>query len=191
MRDIAMQTQITNAPDLHGSRAAQAFEIRQASLRDVSDIHRLILRLADEEGYAQSEIEVAPAVLQTALFGPDPKALAAVATVDEKVVGVAVCYWTFSTLLGRAGLHLDDLYVLPAYRGSQIGTRMMVHLSKLAHVHGARRFEWWVLSSNQTAMRFYERLGAEPVPEVGVYRLSGTALTALSKSTFQTQEEPA
>jgi GNAT superfamily N-acetyltransferase len=99
----------------------------------------------------------------------------------EEPVGFALFFHNYSTLLGQRGLYLEDLYVRPAARGRGVGRKLLAHLARLAVERGCGRFEWWVLDWNETAIRFYERLGAVAMDEWTTYRLTGEALERLAQ----------
>jgi len=119
--------------------------------------------------------------LQAALFAPSPAVWAHVAVDDATgaVVGFAVWFLNFSTWTGRHGIWLEDLYVRPDARGGGYGTALLAELGRVAAERGYPRIDWWVLDWNETAHRFYRRLGADSMDEWTVWRLTGDALAAL------------
>ena len=151
--------------------------VREARSADIEQIHRLIVDLATYER-APDEVKATPEQLRTALFGPQPAAFALVADVSETVVGFALYFRNFSTWEGVHGLYLEDLYVMPEYRGSGLGKAMLRSLAALAVERGYARLEWAVLDWNQPSIEFYCSLGAVAMEEWTVYRLSGPALAA-------------
>lgn len=102
------------------------------------------------------------------------------AYVGEKPVGFALFFHNFSTFLGRSGLYLEDLCVLPEYRGRGYGTALFQRLAAIAVERGLGRFEWWCLDWNEPSIRFYRSMGAEPMDEWTTYRITGDALTSLA-----------
>ena len=98
----------------------------------------------------------------------------------EREVGFALFFHNFSTFLGRSGLYLEDLYVLPAYRGRGYGTALLCRLARIARERGCGRLEWWCLDWNEPSIRFYRALGAEPMEDWTVYRLTGETLETLA-----------
>lgn len=98
---------------------------------------------------------------------------------DGKEVGFALFFHNFSTFLGRAGLYLEDLYVLPEHRGRGYGKALLRQLARIARERGYGRMEWWCLDWNRPSIDFYLSLGAEPMRDWTVYRLSGASLEAL------------
>jgi GNAT superfamily N-acetyltransferase len=151
--------------------------VREARESDRERIRQLIIDLASYERAAQ-EVKTTTEQLRTALFGPQPAAYALVAESDEQVVGFALYFRNFSTWEGVHGLYLEDLYVMPEYRGSGLGKALLTSLAGLAVERGYARLEWAVLDWNQPAIDFYRSLGAVALDEWTVYRLSGEALTA-------------
>ena len=100
---------------------------------------------------------------------------------DGKEVGFALFFHNFSTFLGRAGLYLEDLYVLPEHRGRGYGKALLRQLARIARERGYGRMEWWCLDWNRPSIDFYLSLGAEPMRDWTVYRLSGATLEALGE----------
>ncbi|WP_240519178.1 GNAT family N-acetyltransferase [Amycolatopsis antarctica] len=147
---------------------------------DVETLHRFVLELAGAESFP-GEVEAKPVDLSDALFGPRPIAEAIVATVGGRPAGFAIFYPTYSTILGREGIHLEDLYVESEYRGSGIGQALLGHLARLAADRGCGRLEWWVLRTNTSAIRFYQRLRARGLDEIEVMRLDGAALEGFGR----------
>jgi GNAT superfamily N-acetyltransferase len=146
---------------------------------DEAEIHRMIVELAEYERAAH-EVESTPDDLGAALFGPDPRCFCHVDADRDGVHAFALSYVTFSTWTGRHGLWLEDLYVRPDRRGRGIGRALIAHLAAECARRGYGRLEWWVLDWNDPALRFYETLGAEPMSEWTVQRVSGRALTRLA-----------
>ena len=101
---------------------------------------------------------------------------------DGVEVGFALFFHNFSTFLGRAGLYLEDLYVLPAYRGRGYGKAILQKLAAIAVERGCGRMEWWCLDWNQPSIDFYKSLGAESMSDWTVYRLSGETLETMAQA---------
>jgi GNAT superfamily N-acetyltransferase len=150
-------------------------QIRMAQPADVEDIHRLIYELAVYEK-APEEMVATIDQINTSLFNANPVAFCHVAEVDGKVVGIALWFLNYSTWLGKAGIYLEDLFVQPEYRGHGIGKGFMQTLAALCVERGYERFQWWVLDWNKPSIEFYQALGAVPMDEWTVFRLSGDAL---------------
>ena len=137
--------------------------VRSATPNDLAEIAALIRELADYERLAH-EVAFDDAELGRHLFGPDPAAKVLIAEdaapgEPPGVVGFALYFSTFSTFLGRPGLWLEDLFVRPEHRGKGHGAALLQHLRALTD----GRLEWAVLDWNESAVAFYEGLGAGPV----------------------------
>ena len=100
---------------------------------------------------------------------------------DGKEVGFALFFHNFSTFLGRSGLYLEDLFVLPEHRGKGYGKAILQKLAAIALERGCGRMEWWCLDWNQPSIGFYKSLGAEPMSDWTVYRLTGEILRDLAE----------
>ena len=153
--------------------------LRFATVDDVPLILGFIRALAAYERLAH-EVVADEERLRATLFGPRPAAEVVIAECDGQPAGFALFFVSFSTFLGKRGLYLEDLYVLPALRGRGIGRRLMVHLARLALERGYGRFEWSVLDWNTPAIDFYRSLGARPMEGWTVQRVSGDALRTLA-----------
>lgn len=153
--------------------------IRPARPDDVATILRFIKELAEFEKEPDAVATTEP-MLAAALFGADPVAEALMAESDGESVGVAVFYRTFSTWTGVAGIWLEDLYVTPAARGQGAGAALLRHLAAITVDRGGARFEWAVLDWNSHAIQVYRKMGAEPLDEWTVQRVSGDALLKLA-----------
>ena len=103
------------------------------------------------------------------------------AVADGKEVGFALFFHNFSTFLGRAGLYLEDLYVLPAYRGKGYGKALLQQLARIAVERGCGRLEWYCLDWNQPSIDFYLSLGAQPLNDWTTYRIAGDTLQNFAK----------
>ena len=113
------------------------------------------------------------------LFGEAPQAEVRIARWDGEPAGFALFFHNYSTVAGRRGLYLEDLFVRPAFRGRGIGKALVIGLAREAVARGCARMEWAVLDWNAPAIRFYESLGAIPLADWTVYRLAGDALSRL------------
>lgn len=153
--------------------------IREATPADLSTIISLIQALAVYEKLSH-EVKIDPQLLQEHLFGPRPYAEVLMAEDDGVTVGFALFFMNYSTFLARPGIYLEDLFVLPEYRGKGHGKALLIGLAKIARKRDCGRLEWSVLNWNEPAIAFYRSLGAKPMDEWTVYRLTGDALTALS-----------
>lgn len=155
--------------------------IRAATPADIAAIHRLIVELAIYEKEPDA-VKATHADLERALFGDRPVAECVLAEVDGKAVGLALFFTNFSTWTGKPGLYLEDLFVMPAARGSGLGKALLVHLAGIAVQRDYGRFEWSVLDWNTPAIGFYQAIGAKLMDEWTVMRVDGNALKALAKT---------
>ncbi|MDP9439429.1 MAG: GNAT family N-acetyltransferase [Actinomycetota bacterium] len=153
--------------------------IREATKEDVPLILSLIRELAEYEKLSH-EVVATEEGLRERLFGERRYAEVLVAEQDGTPAGFAFFFHNFSTFLGKPGIYLEDLYVRPAFRGAGIGKELLVHLARLAKRRDCGRLEWWVLDWNEPSIGFYKRLGAVPMDDWTVYRLSGSVLEDLA-----------
>lgn len=154
--------------------------LRPATAADVPLILHFIQGLADYERLAHECVATEERLRET-LFGPAPEAEVVLAFLDDRPAGFALFFHSYSTFLARRGLYLEDLFVLPEFRGKGIGKALLRHLARLAVERGCGRFEWAVLDWNDSAIKFYESLGAVPMGEWITYRLTGEALHRLAQ----------
>jgi len=157
------------------------FEIRPARVADVPIILKLIRDLATYER-APNEVTATEEQLVDVLFGEKPVAEVLLAFEKDTPVGFALFFYNFSTWLGRPGLYLEDLFVKPEKRGKGYGRGLLVNLAKIAHDRGCGRMEWAVLNWNDPAIKFYRALGAKPMDEWTVFRLTRDGIAELAKS---------
>lgn len=154
--------------------------IRPARPADVADILAMVRELADYE-HALHEVVATEQQLTEALFSAHPALFGLVAELDDgSLAGFALYFRNFSTWLGRHGIYLEDLYVRPQYRGDGLGRALLAELAHLCVEQGYGRLEWWVLDWNEPALGFYRSLGAEPMDEWTVQRVTGDALNRLA-----------
>src|SRR5882724_7417943 len=170
------------------------FQIRPARVDDVPTILQLIGDLATYER-APDEVVATEEQLVDVLFGERPVAEVLLAYEGELPVGFAVYFYNFSTWLGRPGLYLEDLFVKPEKRGKGYGRALLVELAKIARDRGCGRMEWAVLNWNEPAIKFYRALGAKPMDEWTVFRLTCEGIARLAHAadtaaaTEQTEEK--
>ncbi len=155
------------------------FELRFASEKDVPLILQLIRELAEYEGLLH-EVVATEEILTEWLF-VKKKAEVLIGEYGGQPVGYALFFHNFSTFLGRAGIYLEDLYVRPEYRGRGYGKAFFRKLAQITIERGCGRLEWWCLDWNQPSIDFYLSLGAEPMEDWTVYRLTGDTLAELAK----------
>ena len=165
------------------SGEADPAALRAATPADLPAIVELIRELAVYERL-EHLVVATPESLAPHLFGPRPAAEGVLAEAQtqgrREVVGFALYFTNFSTFLGRPGLYLEDLYVRPAHRGRGLGKALLAHLGALAVARGCGRFEWAVLEWNASAIGFYERMGAQLLPDWRICRVTGDALAAFA-----------
>ncbi len=156
------------------------FEIRSARPADVPAIARLIRELADYER-APNEAIATEDGLREVLFGNERAAHVLLALENGEAVGFAVYFFNFSTWLGRPGLYLEDLFVKPTIRGKGYGRALLVRLAQIAHEKKCGRMEWAVLDWNEPAIGFYKKLGAKPMDDWTVFRLTSDGIAQLAQ----------
>ena len=151
----------------------------KASRKDVPIILQFIKDLARYEKL-ENEVIATEELIEEWLFDKE-KAEVIFAVVDHKKIGFALFFHNFSTFLGRAGLYLEDLYIMPEYRGHGYGKAMIKELARIAVERGCGRLEWWCLDWNQSSIDFYLSLGAKAMDEWTVYSITGESLRKLSE----------
>jgi GNAT superfamily N-acetyltransferase len=161
------------------NRGMMNFKIRTATETDVPVILTLIRELAEYER-APDAVVATEKGLRDVLFGPNPSAKVLLALEKGVPVGFAVYFHNFSTWLGRPGLYLEDLFVRPAERGKGYGRALLGRLAQIAKECGCGRMEWAVLDWNEPAIQFYRKLGAEPMNEWTVFRLTEEGIAKLA-----------
>lgn len=160
-------------------------QIRRATAADVPTILGLIRELAEFERLLH-EVTATEQSLRAELFGDNPGAEVVIAQIGvqggAEVVGFALYFQNFSTFLSKRGIYLEDLYVRPQFRGQGYGEQMLRYLARICVERGYGRLEWSVLDWNQRAIDFYKGLGARPMVEWTVFRVTGEALTKLGNA---------
>jgi GNAT superfamily N-acetyltransferase len=156
--------------------------IEPASPADVPVILEFIRKLAEYERLSH-EIKATEADLRRHLFGVRPAAEAIIARLGRQPVGYALFFTTFSTFVGRPGIWLEDVFVLPDDRRRGIGRALLRHVAAIAVQRNCGRLEWSVLDWNEPAIKFYREIGAEPMSEWTVQRLAGEVLKRFAEPT--------
>ncbi len=155
-----------------------SIRIASATEADVATILRLIRGLASYEKLSH-EVVATEHDLRSSLFGPRPAAEVLMAFAAEEAVGFALFFTSYSTFVGKPGIYLEDLFVLPQWRGQGIGSRLFRAVARVAVERGSGRMEWAVLDWNAPALDFYRKLGAVAMDEWTVQRLAGPALLSV------------
>lgn len=155
-------------------------EVRFAVETDVELILSFVKELADFEKLLH-EVVATTAILKKSLFGPHSNAEVILIYFDGVPVGFALFFHNFSTFLGKPGIYIEDLYVRPELRGKGLGQKMLGFIAKLAKTRDCGRVEWWVLDWNHEAIKFYKKIGAIPMDEWTVFRLTGENLDAVAR----------
>lgn len=162
--------------------------IRPADRDDIPLILGFIRELAEYEKLADQAI-ADPEQMAEHLFGPRPYAEVLIGEVDGAPAGFALFFHNYSTFLGKPGIYLEDLYVRASARGTGLGKTLLSTLARLAVERGCGRLEWSVLDWNAPAIGFYQQLGAQPLDEWTVYRLTGPALLQVANTPLATALE--
>ena len=154
-------------------------QIRRANSDDVPLILQLIRELAAYERAPNDVIATEP-LLRDILFGEKPAAEVLLAFAADEPIGFAVYFFNFSTWLGRPGLYLEDLFVKPEVRGKGYGRALLTRLAQIAQERRCGRMEWAVLDWNEPAIEFYKKLGAKPMDDWTVFRLTTDGIAKLA-----------
>jgi GNAT superfamily N-acetyltransferase len=159
---------------------ATPLEIRPDTAEDVPLVLWFVQLLAEYEKLAHMVVAT-EASLREALFGEQPGAEVLLAFAGGEAVGFAVYFHNFSTFLGRKGLWLEDIFVRPDRRGHGYGKALLLAVARIAHERGCGRFEWAALDWNTPAWEFYRSLGAAPLEDWTMFRVTGAALEKLAR----------
>ncbi|MBT6324464.1 MAG: GNAT family N-acetyltransferase [Bdellovibrionales bacterium] len=146
------------------------FQIRTANINDINIINDLILGIAAYEKLSH-EVKMTPEDLKKNLFGENPAAKVIIGEENNNPIGFALYFKNFSTFLGRPGIHLEDLFVLPEHRGKGYGLQLFNHIKEIMKKNNYGRFEWTVLKWNTPAIDFYKAQGATEMNEWVNYRI--------------------
>ena len=156
------------------------FTIRPACESDVRDLMKMIRELAQFETL-EHELETTERSLRHWLFGVHPAAAALIATMDGMRIGYAIYFHTFSSFAGRPGIFLEDVYVRPQFRRRGLGSALLKAVAKIGAERGCGRFEWIALRWNETALKFYQSLGAKVMDNWVMLRMESTGMRELAE----------
>jgi GNAT superfamily N-acetyltransferase len=155
------------------------FQIKSATESEVPVIFSFIKKLAEYERLS-AEVVATEELLRETLFGQRQTAEVAIGYLETKPVGFVLFFHNYSTFLGKPGLYIEDLFVDEDYRRHGYGRELLLHVARLAKERGCGRLEWAVLDWNQPAIGFYQKLGASPMSEWTVFRITGKSLDELA-----------
>jgi len=156
------------------------FQIRPAVPADVPVILEFIKKLAAYEKLS-NEVVATEELLRETLFGARRTAEAAIGYLEEKPVGFVLFFYNYSTFLGRPGIYIEDLFVEEDFRGRGCGRGLFLYVARLAKERHCGRLEWSVLDWNEPAIGFYKKLGAVPMSDWTVFRVTGDSLDKLAE----------
>ena len=157
-----------------------SFQIRAATKGDVPVILSFIKKLADYERLSHEVVATEKLLLET-LFGRRRTAEVAIAYFKREPVGFVLFFHNFSTFVGRPGIYIEDLFVDETFRRRGFGGALLRHVAKLAQQRNCGRLEWSVLDWNEPAINFYRKLGALPMREWTIFRMTGANLKNLAR----------
>ena len=155
------------------------FEIRKADLEDLPVILELIKALAEYE-HLSGEVVATEELLEVTLFGLNSPAEVQIAFDKKQTLGFALYFRTVSTFLGRPGIYLEDLYVRESARGKGVGKALLRRIAQRTREIGGGRLEWSVLNWNEPSIKFYQKMGASPLNEWTMFRMTGEELEKLA-----------
>ncbi len=155
--------------------------IREAVRTDAPQILGFINELAEYEKLSHEVVATVADIEQTVFAEEDARAHCLIAEYEGQPAGFALYFFNYSTFLGKYGIYLEDLYVKPEFRGKKIGYRLLQKLAQIAVEKDCARVDWSVLDWNQPAIDFYNSIGAKPMDEWTVFRLTGDALDDFAK----------
>lgn len=159
---------------------APGLRVRPAAPADAGLVFDFVLRLADYEKLRHA-VTATEGDIEALLFGPEPRAFCDLVELDGQAAGFCLWFYTVSTFAGRAGIWIEDLFVLPQARGQGAGLALLKVLAERCRDQGLGRIDWAVLDWNAPAIGFYERIGSQGLQDWRLRRLSGDALAALAR----------
>jgi GNAT superfamily N-acetyltransferase len=155
------------------------FKIREAKINDAPIIYDFIVKLAIYEKMEDQVKATIKSVEESLFIRKDAHVI--LAEENDQAIGFALYFKTYSTFLGKANYYLEDLYINEDKRGKGYGKKILSHLASIAYEDQAERLEWVCLDWNKPSIAFYQKIGALPLEDWTVYRLSGTALKDFAK----------
>lgn len=158
----------------------QPFDIRVAEEKDIDIVFQFINELAKYEKLAH-EVVATKEMIYENLFGEKAVANAIIAYNNTKAVGFALYFYNFSTFVGKKGIYLEDLFVLPEFRGQGYGKALLVKLAQIAVKEDCGRFEWTVLDWNTPSIKFYKSIGAKLMDNWIINRITGDGIKQLAE----------
>jgi len=167
---------------MRSSTDIPGFHIRSATKADVPIILAFIKKLADYERLSH-EVAATEEILRKTLFGRERTAKVAIGYFNRDPVGFVLFFHNYSTFLGRPGLYIEDLFVDESFRRRGFGRALLLYVARLARERDCGRLEWSVLDWNEPAVAFYKKLGAVPMSEWTIFRVTGDSLDNLSRMT--------
>ena len=156
-----------------------SLNIRAAQIKDTSLILKMIKELADFEKLVH-EVVADEEVLRQSLFEDSKAPEVLIAEENNQPVGFVLFFHNFSTFLGRKGIYIEDLYVRPEWRGKGYGEALLKEVCRIGKERNCGRVEWWVLDWNERAIKFYKKIGAVPMDEWTVFRLTEESMNHLN-----------
>ena len=154
---------------------------RDATVEDAETIFAFIQELAEYEKLSH-EVVANVDDLKRTMFGEKSHAFAVLAELEGEAVGVAICFYNYSTFQCKPGIYLEDLYVQEAHRNKGIGKGFFKYLAERAVREGCGRIQWWVLDWNEPSIEFYKKLGAVAMDEWTVFRVEGEQIKTLAET---------
>jgi GNAT superfamily N-acetyltransferase len=170
---------IIDRPAMKSSGKIRRFHIRAATKSDVRVILAFITQLAAYE-HLSHEVVASEKILRATLFGRRRTAEAAIGYFEKRPIGFVLFFHNYSTFLGQPGIYIEDLFVDEAFRRRGFGAALLRYVARLANQRKCGRLEWSVLDWNEPAVKFYKKLGAMPMSDWTVFRVTGEALTRLA-----------
>lgn len=150
--------------------------VRAASIDDIGSLFKFIKDLAIYEK-AEHEVLATEQSLKGSIFSENSHVFALICELDGMAIGSAIYFFNYSTWLAKPGLYLEDLYVMPEYRGKGAGIKLLKTMAKIAENKGCARFEWSCLDWNTPSREFYHSIGAQAQEEWVSYRMTGKTLS--------------